>query len=242
MGMGKKKTNKVQLRRKTVSSNLKASPVANRKITGIEIIAIVILVVIFGLIVGLFVLQLFHTDSSKNSSPNQIEQGTTIGSTYFPDGDTAAGGNGKLIDGINVTSMENIQYHSHTHLTLFYNGKQIAIPEGIGILSPRTVQNGFVTNGSGYYWLHTHDATGIIHVESPVPAQYTLGNFFDIWGQPLTKDNVAGFKGTVQIYVDGQPYTDDPQAIPLTSHRQITIEVGEPLVPPPNYVFPPGLE
>jgi len=40
-------------------------------------------------------------------------------------------------------------------------------------------------------WLHTHAADGIIHTESPVERTYTLGDFFDIWGQPLGRHQVG---------------------------------------------------
>ena len=61
---------------------------------------------------------------------------------------------------------------------------------------------GFAPNLAGgcLYWIHTHDASGIIHIEAPDinPPQggpYTLGMLFDIWGQPLDRNNVAGLIG-----------------------------------------------
>ena len=92
--------------------------------------------------------------------------------------------------------------------------------------------------GQGIYWLHTHDATGIIHVESPDDRTYTLGQFFDIWGQPLTSGEVAGLKGVVRAYIDGKPSSGNPRGIVLGAHLQITLEVGAPIVPPPTYAFP----
>ena len=83
--------------------------------------------------------------------------------------------------------------------------------------------------------------TGIIHVELPDDRPYTLGNFFDIWGQPLTVREVAGLKGVVRAFVDGKPYSGDPRAIVLGAHTQITLEVGAPFLTPPVYAFPAGL-
>ena len=34
--------------------------------------------------------------------------------------------------------------------------------------------------------LHTHDASGIVHIESPDKRDYTLGQFFDVWGVRLS--------------------------------------------------------
>ena len=170
-----------------------------------------------------------------------LVQGTQVGVSMFEPGDTAKGGNGQPVDGIDGSSHEMFAVHIHAHLALFSKGQQIAIPYAIGIVRPFQVNNGFVGMGGGIYWLHTHDATGIIHVESPDARTYTLGQFFDIWGQPLDTRKVAGLQGIVQAYVDGKPYAGNPRNIVLTAHLQVTLEVGSPLAAPPVYVFPNGL-
>ena len=173
--------------------------------------------------------------------PVPLVQGTQVGVTTFEPGDTPSGGHGQTVDGIEGSSREMLQVHVHAHLSLFYKGQQIAIPYGIGIVRPFQVNNGFVGMGSGIYWLHTHDATGIIHVESPDARTYTLGQFFDIWGEPLGSRNVAGLEGPVRAFVDGKPFSGPPRSIVLGAHTQITLEVGSPRVPPPFYLFPAGL-
>ena len=175
------------------------------------------------------------------AAPLPLIQGTQIGASRFEPGDTPSGGRGQPIDGIEGSSREMLQVHVHAHLSLFYNGQQIAIPYGIGIVQPFQVKNGFVGMGAGIYWLHTHDATGIIHVESPDSRTYTLGQFFDIWGQPLDVKNVAGLTGPVRAFVDGKAFTGNPRGIVLSAHTQITLEVGAPVVTPPVYLFPAGL-
>src|SRR5205814_4325643 len=126
---------------------------------------------------------------------------------------------------------EMLTVHVHPDLSIFYQGEQIAVPYGIGIVRPLRDESGFAS-GSGFYWLHTHDATGLIHVESPDNRTYTLGNFFDIWGEPLTATNVAGLQGAVHAYVDGKPHAGDPRGIVIGAHSQITLEVGDPTVSP----------
>lgn len=174
-------------------------------------------------------------------APVPLQQATVIGKPMFESGNTVRGGSGQTIDGIDGSSQEMLKVHQHAHLSLFYKGQQIAVPAGIGIVKPFSEQNGFVGGGRAIYWLHTHDATGIIHVESPDNRRYTLGQFFDIWGQPLEAGDVAGLKGTVHAYVNGAEYTGKLRDIALTAHGQITLVVGEPLVSPPVYVFPPDL-
>jgi hypothetical protein len=127
--------------------------------------------------------------------------------------------------------------HIHAHLTLIADGTQRAIPLSIGVNNPFIVQN-FVVAGGCFYWLHTHDATGIIHVEAPVTTTFNLGQLFAIWGQPLSRTNVGGFSGTVTAFVDSTKYDDDLGAIDFQAHRQITLIVGTVPDTIPIYAFP----
>ncbi|HEV7679950.1 MAG TPA: hypothetical protein VGQ42_15405 [Candidatus Dormibacteraeota bacterium] len=157
--------------------------------------------------------------------------------------DTAA--TGTTVDGIQCQSSEQVLFHVHSHLAVYVNGVQRSIPEGIGVAPPRQTQQQadgtpFVVSGSCFYWLHSHTADGIIHVESPVQRTYTLGNWFDIWGQPLSATQVGPARGTVIAYVDGQRFTGNPRDIPLGDHTLIQLDVGSD-VAPQGFTFPPGL-
>ncbi|HEU5003622.1 MAG TPA: hypothetical protein VFW71_12715 [Actinomycetota bacterium] len=142
---------------------------------------------------------------------------------------------GQSMDGI-TCGAESVVYHIHVHLTIFVDGVAKQVPYGVGIPNPQTsTANGapFVNNGQCFYWLHTHAADGIIHVESPVSKTFSLGDFFDEWGQPLSMTQVGPASGPVTIYYNGKLYTGtDPRSIPLEKHGQIQIEVGTPLVAP----------
>jgi hypothetical protein len=149
------------------------------------------------------------------------------------------------IDGIACQGSEQVLFHIHAHLTVFVRGAARQVPAGIGIAPPRQVaatpQGAFVTAGSCFMWLHTHAADGIIHTESPVDRTYTLGNFFDVWGQPLDREQVGPAHGRVTALVNGRRFTGSPRAIPLLAHVQIQLEVGRPLVAPEVVAFPNGL-
>ncbi len=57
----------------------------------------------------------------------------------------------------------------------------VTIPTAIGILNPQ-INNGLAGGGSCFEPLHTHDSTGIIHVESAHTTDtYSLGDFFNVW-------------------------------------------------------------
>jgi hypothetical protein len=149
------------------------------------------------------------------------------------------------IDAIQCQTSEQVAYHIHAHLTIFVDGKAQVIPYGIGIAPPlQTTQSSggvFVQGGTCFYWLHTHSSDGIIHIESPTNKTYTLGQFFDEWGQPLSTGQVGPAYGKVTVFQDGKPYTGDPRNIQLTAHNQIQLDVGTPIVPQTLITFPSGL-
>ena len=108
-------------------------------------------------------------------------------------------------------------------------------------LNARQLTRPFVGSGACFSWLHTHAPDGIIHIESPVKRQYTLGNFFDVWGQPLGPSQVGPAHGPVTAFYNGQHYLGNPNDIPIGKHVQIQLDVGRPLVAPERISFPNGL-
>jgi hypothetical protein len=133
---------------------------------------------------------------------------------------------GQTVDGIHCDAMEGSVLHIHQHLAIFDHGKPLSIPSDVG----RPLIAGC------FYWLHTHTPDGIIHIESPNFNTFTLDKFFAVWGQPLTRTDVAGARPRpgerVVVWVDGNRYTGDPRAIALTQHLDVTIEVGPPYAKP----------
>ena len=126
--------------------------------------------------------------------------------------------------GIHVQGMtcgpERLIFHIHAHLTIFVNGLQRQVPQDVGIPAGHNC----------LYWLHTHYPDGIIHIESPVQRTFTLGDFFDVWGQPLGPNQVGPAQGKVTAIYNGKVYVGNPRNIPLNAHAQIQLEVGTPLV------------
>jgi hypothetical protein len=157
---------------------------------------------------------------------------------------TATSATGQPVDGISCQTSEQTIFHIHAHLTIFVNGAARQVPAAIGIPGAQvqhTPSGPFIASGTCFYWLHTHAPDGIIHIESPVQRTYTLGNFFDEWGQPLGPNQVGPAKGHLTIYYNGQVYRGNPRDIPLNAHAQIQLEVGAPLVAPESITWPSGL-
>ena len=97
--------------------------------------------------------------------------------------------------------------------------------------------------------LHTHDSSGIIHVESAVSRAYTLGDFFGVWGVRFTPTCVGGIgvggDTHEEVYVNGSQVSGDPRAVRLLAHEEIAIVIGtqaqRPASIPSSYAFPAGL-
>ena len=170
------------------------------------------------------------TTASGPAGPEAValEEGTSLAPSATP-------AMGTMVDGVGCSAGEQVVYHVHTHLSVYVGGRLRPIPAGIDIVDPRaepTAEGPFVEASHRYYWLHVHTQDGIIHIESPSVRTYTLGQFFDIWGQPLGPDRVGPMSGRLTVFVDGRRYRGDPRRITLGSHETVQIDVGAPVVAP----------
>lgn len=140
--------------------------------------------------------------------------------------------------GLPALTAEGTALHIHQHLDMNINGETITIPPHIGINETA----GFIST------IHVHDTTGIIHVESPTIANFTLGQFFDIWGVRFTSTCIGGYctnaDDTLRIYINGKLYEGNPRDIVLTGHQELFIFYGTiqqlPKTIPATYTFPTG--
>ena len=160
--------------------------------------------------------------------------GVALASSKFLSSSSAAA---QTIDGIQCNAAEQLVFHNHAHLDIFINGQPYTIPSQVGIVPGKCI-----------YWLHTHDDSGIIHIESPVTRNFTLGQFFDIWKKNFSNvqvfDNMANGTNTMSVYVNGNKINGNTayRNINLNEHDQITIVFGRPQPKiPSTYEFQKGL-
>lgn len=142
-------------------------------------------------------------------------------------------GTGK-VDGISCAPSEQLVYHIHAHLAVFDDGRAYVLPAGVGIpgsAASVTPKGPIASGGQCIYWLHTHTTDGVIHIESPTKRIYVLGDFFDEWRQPLNAARVASLSGKITAYVNGKLWKGNPRSIPLLSHSDIQLELGQPTPP-----------
>lgn len=110
------------------------------------------------------------------------------------------------------------EFHIHPKLIITIDGKDQPIPSGIGI------KNGCMNP------LHTHDEPGVIHVESPEPRDFMLGDWFAVWGKAFTKDQILDAKvdekHSIRVRVNGQEVDTFEQTV-LRDAEQIVISYEE---------------
>ena len=152
---------------------------------------------------------------------------------------------GRRLDAIHLPQLqaEGTVVHIHQHLDVFIDGHAVRVPAYIGF--------GVEVDGKAHFIaeLHTHDPSGVIHVESPRGTSFTLGQFFDVWGVRLTATCLGGYcnagKSIVRVWANGKRRLGDPRTLPLTSHEEILVSFGTdrqlPAKIPPSYPFAHGV-
>src|SRR3989344_3346149 len=92
---------------------------------------------------------------------------------------------------LTCTTYMATQFHIHPVLKIIINGQNQEIPKDIGV-APTCMNS-----------LHTHDNTGVIHVESPEERDFNLSDFFAVWGKDM-----RSLGANMKMTVNGQENTD----------------------------------
>ena len=114
-------------------------------------------------------------------------------------------------------------YHVHALLQVYINGTKETVPAGIGFC-------GSGSNLAACASMHTHDNSGIMHMEASRRFPFTMGDFFNVWGVLLTQHCIGpycdGSGRTLRVYLNGKPYVGDPTQLPLTQHEDVVVTYG----------------
>ncbi|HET9095587.1 MAG TPA: hypothetical protein VFN37_02910 [Candidatus Baltobacteraceae bacterium] len=191
--------------------------------------------------------------------------GTASWTNHAGDAATGNNGNGDSCDS-SMTSEPTQGFHSHAFVGIFYNGTELGLPQAIGMENPVEPTKGTpshqydyneVENASCMFHVHTHDYSGLVHVEVPeqpfdstyqsLPAYANLQTLVDIWGGTLSARGLTAgansLSGPVSIYTgmptakDGSgddlvnsytPAAGSPSTVMLGHHQAIWIVIGAP--------------
>ncbi len=137
--------------------------------------------------------------------------------------------------GLPALSAEALKVHFHAHLDVLVDGRAVPVPAFLGVdLDARKISP-----------LHTHDSSGIVHVEAPRPMTITLGQVFTEWDVRLDEHCVGslceGSGKSLRLYVGGRLRPGDPRTLVLARHQEIALVYGDAAVQPPvpsSYAFP----
>jgi hypothetical protein len=135
--------------------------------------------------------------------------------------------------------------HDHVHLDVLVDGRKVTVPPGVGLAEP--TNNGpckprtpavSECNAGDYFTafvanspLHTHTASGMIHIESDRPGRYTLGQFFDVWGVRFSETCLGGYctgrRKELAVFVDGHRVGDPFRSVVLRNRQEIAVVFGD---------------
>lgn len=200
-------------------------------------------------------------DANWYTSGSASWSNTAGGTSSAPDGTSAADGTGcqSVTEG---TSFPQDKFSQHAFVGFFNNGAWEALPQAIGMVKPVAPTAGTpshpsntyaVENNQCEYNVHTHDYSGLVHIEDTgfaqsntfMPAYATLQTLFDLWGANLGVTGItagnSAMAGPVSIYV-GTPggkdsqnndlvssyalYSGSPADLQLSKHMAVWIVVG----------------
>jgi hypothetical protein len=145
------------------------------------------------------------------------------------------------IDGIPCVAAPATGQAFRVHLDIWIGERAMEVPPGTGTVSTQ--------DGTCQYYLTSPagpsgKADNIVAVAAPAGQSFTLGQFFAIWGLPLSATDLMGHVTygaySLRAYVDGRPYSGNPADIPLRPGEEIALEYGPPWHSPvpASYAFP----
>lgn len=185
-------------------------------------------------------------------------------------GTSSAPSGGSSIDGMSCsaitegTSYPQTDFSQHAFVGIYNNGTWEALPQAIGMVNPVAPTAGTpshpsdtyaVENNQCEYNLHTHDYSGLVHIEdqtlpqsnTAMPSYATLQALFDLWGAQLGATGITAgssmLTGAVSIYTgtpSGRdsagndivtsyaPFTGTASGLQFSKHMAVWIVVGTP--------------
>ena len=117
---------------------------------------------------------------------------------------------------------EGTTMHEHADVEIFVHSSKEPVPTDIGIdASKGTIQS-----------IHTHDDTGLVHLESSQSREFTLGEFFGVWGVRFTPSCLGAYcnegNNRLQVFVDGEEVDGSLQDVQLDDQTVIVVTYGTP--------------
>jgi hypothetical protein len=220
--LSSRKEQKEQLRRERLEREQAAAAAADRRRRlqiggGVGLLAVIVAVVV--------VIIVSSGGGGNNSSATTNSSGS-VGDTsglqtgpapWKPEYTYLA----QRLGAFNFPQQTDIGYHVHAQLNVYIDGKQTPVPANLGI----DPQGRFISP------IHTHDTSGVVHIESTKFYPFTLGEFINIWGVYFTDKQLGAYKvgngNVLQLWVDGKRIAD-PVSYQMKPHDVMILGYGKP--------------
>lgn len=125
------------------------------------------------------------------------------------------------VDTLGFPPLGGEQYHVHSVLEVYVDGKKEPVPNNIGVdqatqyISP----------------VHTHDDTGVVHVEAETKFTPTLEDIFTVWGVKFDDTQIGKYKAgggnEIEAYVNGKKVSN-PASYKIKADDRIVVSYGKP--------------
>lgn len=242
--MSSRKEQKERLRQERLERERAAVAAAERKRRiqiggGVAILAVIVAVVV--VIVASSGGSSNSSNGISNSSGSTASTGKTVGDSsglqtgpapWAPEYTYLA----QRLSAFNFPQQSDIGYHVHAELMVYVDGKQTPVPADVGI----DPQGRFISP------IHTHDTSGVVHMESTSYYPFTLGEFINVWGVYFSGNQLGGYKAgngnVLQLWVNGKQIAD-PLHYKMKPHDVMILGYGKPGSFPHKkaYTFAQGL-
>ena len=164
------------------------------------------------LVVFLVIPALISCTIGQTPATPDVPPSVTVIPTVAPQAATATPGISRYDVLAECIQAINVVTHFHVQLTITVHGRAVPIPPDIG-LDPGCALR-----------LHTHDVSGVIHIEHALQESFTLEDFFLVsqrWGG---FDPLAG-RQVVRVLVNGEQYPFDYWTLPLADGLDVRLEL-----------------
>jgi hypothetical protein len=176
-------------------------------------------------------------DTEQTYSQNSVPRGAEVGTqTTPPPWRPEYARLPQRLQALGLPGLSEEIFHIHALLHVYVDGKAVTVPVNIGL-----------DQSTGTFAsLHTHDTSGIVHVEADRTFPFTIGQFFAVWGVGFANDRLGPYRSgsaeQLRVYVNGKRVSD-PVDYVMHEHDNIVVGYGRPGSFPtePPASFPSGL-
>ena len=212
-----------------------AAAARRRQLVGYGVAGLLTLAVVIGIVV--VITSGGSSSSSSATNGNSVPPAAEVGvQTTPPPWDPEYDHLSERLQALGLPGLNEQIFHIHALLHVYVNGKPVTVPANIGLKEPT----------GPFSPIHTHDTSGIVHMEADQEYPFTLGEFFAVWGVKFSNDQIGPYKSKgdekLSVYVNGKKVSD-PVNYVMKDHDVISVGYGKPgsfpTNPPAN--FPAGL-